>query len=85
MSRPAAPIRWTGRSLNALRASGGSFASAVCLVSDLPPTISDTDLPPANDAYYYVARDGLGAFNGTWNGPGSRQEADRDALLPSCP
>jgi hypothetical protein len=70
--------------LGALHASDGSFASAACLVTDEGPAVSDGATPTAGDGFYYVARDGLGAFNGTWNGSGTAQQADRDTLLPSC-
>jgi len=68
-----------------LGADGGSFASAACLVADAGSTLSDPDTPPVGDGYYYVARDGFGAFDGSWNGPGTSQEGDRDLELPSCP
>jgi hypothetical protein len=71
--------------LASLVANGGSFSSAACLASDVGPQITDTDVPTSGAGFYYVARDGFGAFNGSWNGPGPAQQGDRDAKLPSCP
>jgi len=71
-------------SLSALHAGQGSFGSAVCKETDVEPAVSDGDTPPVNDGFYYVSRDGVGAFNGTWNGPGGAQTGNRDPLLPSC-
>jgi hypothetical protein len=70
--------------LDALRASG-SFASATCLLSDTGPAFLDTDEPVSGAAFFYVARDGYGAFNGTWNSQGAGQQADRDAAIGPCP
>jgi len=71
--------------LSALHAGGGTFASAVCLYSDAGSNLADVGTPATGDGFYYISRDGLGAFNGSWNGGGGLQQADRDALLPSCP
>ena len=71
--------------LSALHAGGGSFAGLTCLLADVGATITDNDTPASGDGFYYVSRDGLGALNGTWNGGGASQQADRDTLLPSCP
>jgi hypothetical protein len=73
--------------LSALVASDGSFASATCLFSNVGPGVSDTDTPPSGDGFYYVARDGFQAFDGTWNSSGPLQEDDRDAAIPPvlCP
>jgi hypothetical protein len=71
--------------LDTLVSTGGSFASATCLASDVPAGLVDTDAPASGDGFYYVSRDGFGAFNGTWNGPGTEQVADRNGGIPSCP
>ena len=68
--------------LSALIASDGSFASATCLGSNVGPGVSDTDSPPSGDGFYYVARDGFQAFEGTWNSPGPAQQGDRDGAIP---
>ena len=70
--------------LGALIASGGSFASATCLVSDAPAGVSDSSTPLSGEGFYYLARDGFQAFNGTWNSSGPAQENDRDPAIPSC-
>ena len=71
--------------LSALRVGGGSFADAVCWLTDGGPVLSDLDVPASGDGFYYVSRDGLGAFDGTWNSGGPGQLLDRDGLLPPCP
>jgi len=71
--------------LSALIASEGSFAAATCLVSNAAPSVFDTDTPPTGDGFYYVARDGFKAFDGTWNSPGPAQQGDRDGAIPPCP
>ena len=71
--------------LSALHAGGGSFASAVCLYTDGGPNLSDAGTPATGDGFYYISRDGLGAFNGSWNSGGAMQQLDRHPLLPSCP
>jgi hypothetical protein len=68
-----------------LHAGAGSFAGAACLFADVGPSQNDAELPLPGDGFYYVSRDGLGSFNGTWNSGGPGQSADRDGLLPSCP
>jgi hypothetical protein len=70
--------------LSALIASDGSFASATCLFSNVGPSVSDTDTPVSGDGFYYVARDGFQAFDGTWNSPGPAQQNDRDGAIPAC-
>jgi len=72
-------------SLGSLLASQGAFSSASCLFANAAPALSDTTDPAPGQGYFYVARDGLGAFDGTWNGSGPSQAADRDLLLPDCP
>jgi hypothetical protein len=71
--------------LSALHAGAGSFASAVCLYTDAGPNLADVGTPATGDGFYYLSRDGLGAFNGSWNGGGAQQQADRDPAAPSCP
>ena len=36
------------------------------------------------EGFYYLSRDGLGAFNGGWESGGSGQTAPRGGLLPDC-
>jgi hypothetical protein len=71
--------------LGALLAGGGDFSSAECIFSDAGSELSDLQMPAAGEGLYYVARDGLGAFNGTWNGQGASQAVDRDSELGDCP
>ena len=70
--------------LSSLHANGGSFASAVCLLTNVGPELSDSGDPAAGQAFYYLSRDGLGAFNGSWDGYGAGQLAPRDDKLPDC-
>ena len=70
--------------LQALVAGHGDFSSAVCLVVDGPPTQSDSGKPSSGQGFFYVARDGFGAFDGSWNEGGVGQVGDRDASLPDC-
>lgn len=71
--------------LGTLIGSNGSFASATCLVSNAGSGVSDTDTPLSGDAFYYLARDGFQAFEGTWNSSGPAQVNDRDGAIPACP
>jgi hypothetical protein len=71
--------------LDDLRSTGGSLASATCMAFNAGPSHLDTETPPAGTAFYYVARDGLGVLDTTWNGSGLAQQGDRDATAPSCP
>ena len=71
--------------LSALRAGNGTFSSATCLLTDVDAAVSDSATPATGQGFYYLSRDGLGTFNGTWNGPGAAQQEDRDPDLPDCP
>jgi hypothetical protein len=66
---------------------GGSFITSVCVQTDGPEAFVDREAPDAGEGFYYVAREGFGAFNGTWNEPGTAQQNDRDPLIntPPCP
>jgi hypothetical protein len=69
--------------LNVLHGTNGSFISAVLIQVNGPPVLFDFTTPTLpGQGFYYVARDGFGAYNGTWNSGGAGQVADRDPLLP---
>jgi len=68
-----------------LHTTGGSFSSAACLSANLGPLVDDPALPATGAGFYYVARDGFQAFNGTWNSLGPAQQGDRDVKIGSCP
>jgi hypothetical protein len=70
--------------LSSLRAGGGDFATAVCIETDTGPAVSDPTPVASGEAFYYLSRDGLGAFNGSWESGGAGQAAPRAALLPDC-
>jgi len=70
--------------LLALVAGDGDFSSAACLVVDDAPQQSDPAKPASGQGFFYVARDGFGAFDGSWNEGGPTQVGERDASLPDC-
>jgi len=71
--------------LSDLLTTGGDFGSATCVAVDTGATLLDASTPTAGAGFYYLAREGFGAFEGTWNGTGTTQAADRDATVPPCP
>jgi hypothetical protein len=66
---------------------GGNFITSICKQTDGPATFEDGETPDPGDGFYYVAREGFGAFNGTWNAAGTSQQIDRDPRIntPPCP
>ncbi|HET8947139.1 MAG TPA: hypothetical protein VFQ07_09160, partial [Candidatus Polarisedimenticolia bacterium] len=63
-----------------VRASGGSYAGAMCRFNDLAaPQAIDAGQPPPGVATYYLAR----CAGGTWND--GTQAGNRDLTLLACP
>ena len=70
-----------------LRNTGGNFITSQCLQTDGPADFVDDSDPGTDQGYYYVAREGFNAYDGTWNSPSTAQDGDRDDKItaPPCP
>jgi subtilisin family serine protease len=67
--------------ISQVRATAG-FADAICVANDQPnDSYADIDLPPLDDAFYYLARGQNACGTGSWG----RGLADAPRTVTSCP
>ncbi|MDX1389436.1 MAG: hypothetical protein R3344_09625, partial [Acidobacteriota bacterium] len=59
-----------------------NWSDAVRIGTNVGPTFADNTVPAPGQGFYYVARDGFGLFNGTYNSGGLGQQGNRDPFLP---
>jgi len=68
-----------------MRAAGGNYSNAVCIMNNGPGTGTDILNPAPGRGFYYLERDVFDTYQGTYNNEGPGQVGNRDATLVACP